>query len=230
MEPLPLEANRANDRFQTMDTESVAIDPASRQLWVGFEDGLAICRFSPNFEQVQGCVRPKAMAQWSPRQSIESLVRFGDGRFLAIEEGTTGAGGRHDVLLWAGDPVDRRTPEPVHLSYQAPAGFAPTDALWLGGDRLLVLNRRLSLFEGFTAKLVMVRLPRLAAGAVLRGEVITDFRSPGPVDNLEAMALGKEASGPALWIASDNNHLFFQKTLLYRFSIPSDWVSDRPAP
>jgi hypothetical protein len=231
MTPLPLARRERREDWQAFDSESLARDPRTGRLWVGFEDGPAICRYSAGFERLEGCVEPPEMLGWGKRRSIESLVRLSDGRFLAIEEGRTGAGGRHDVLLWSGDPVDGRTGAPVHLSYEGPSGFAPTDALWLGGDRLLVLNRKLSLLgRGFTAKLELVRLPKLAAGVVLRGETITNFDSAGPVDNLEALALARETSGPVLWIASDDNHMLFQRSLLYRFSLPNAWVSDKPAP
>jgi hypothetical protein len=230
MAPLPLRRGKHGGHLSPTDSESLATDPATGRHWIGFEDAQAICRYSADFAIAEACVVPKAMSEWSTRRSIESLVRFSDGRFLAIEEGSSGASGRHDVLLWAGDPVEKGTPPPVHLSFAAPEGFSPTEALWLGGDRLLVLTRRLSLFEGFTAKLVLVRLPKLKAGTVLRGEVIADFRRPGPVDNLEAMALARESIGPVLWVASDDNHLFLQRTLLYRFLLPADWVSSQPAP
>lgn len=212
------------------DSESMTRDPVSGKIWVGFEHLQRICRYAPDFARIERCAEPPAMQDWPPKGGIESLVRFSDGRFLAIEEDGTANWGVHDVLLWAGDPVEPKTPPPVHLRYVAPTGYWPTDALWLGGDRLLVLNRRMTLAQGFTAKLVMVRLPRLVAGAVLRGTLVTDFRGPGPVDNLEALALGRDASGPVLWVASDDNHAFFERSLLYKFTIPRDWVSDAPAP
>jgi hypothetical protein len=213
------------------DSESMQRDPASGRIWVGFELLQRICRYAPDFAALEGCVTPPAMQDWPVTGSIESLVRFGDGRFLAISERGAGIGGTRDVLLWQGDPVDPRTPAPVHLGYRPPTGYQPTDALWLGGDRLLVLNRRATVAHGFTARLSLVRLPRLAAGAVLTGEVIATFAPPGLADNFEVLALSRDAQGkPLLWVASDDNHLFFQRTLLLRFALPQDWVSERAAP
>ncbi len=67
-----------------------------------------------------------------------------------------------------------------------------------GGDRLLVLNRRLTVFGWFTARLALVRLPGPAEGAVLRGATVATFDRPGPVDNMEALALTREGgrAGP----------------------------------
>lgn len=218
-----------NPRRQN-DNESMARDPATGRVWAGFEVTNRICRYAPGFARVEGCVQPAAMQAWPEQGGAESLARLGDGRFLAIGERANAPGGGYDVLLWAGDPVDPRTPEPVHMRYVAPTGYRPTDALWLGGDRLLVLTRRMTVADWFTARLTLVRLPKLKEGAVLRGEVIASFERPGPSDNLEALALSHGKDGPMLWVASDDNHLVLQRSLLFKFALPRDWVSDRPAP
>lgn len=212
------------------DSESMQRDPQTGRIWVGFELLQRICRYAPGFKALEGCVAPPEMARWPETGSIESLVRFGDGRFMAIAEMGLGIQNAHDVLLWQGDPVDPATPPPVRLGYRPPTGYRPTDALWLGGDRLLVLNRRLTLADGFTARLSLVRLPRLEAGAILTGEVIATFAPPGLADNFEALALSREDGRPVLWVASDDNHFFLQRSLLLRFELPADWVSDEPAP
>ncbi|MBO9580651.1 MAG: esterase-like activity of phytase family protein [Sphingobium sp.] len=229
MAALPRMALAGEHRRQN-DNESMARDPVTGTVWAGFEVTNRICRYSPDLARVTGCVQPEAMRDWPEQGGAESLARLGDGRFLAIGELAYAPGGGHDVVLWAGDPVDPRTPPPVHMRYIAPTGYRPTDALWLGGDRLLVLTRRMTVFDWFTAKLTLVRLPKLEAGAVLKGEVIASFERPGPADNLEALALGHEKAGPVLWIASDDNHLVLQRSLLFKFALPRDWVSDARAP
>jgi len=225
VQPLPRpDAERDVPRWR-WDSESMTRDPASGRIWVGFEHFQAICRYAPGFARREGCVRPAAVQRWPLTGSLESLVRFRDGRFLAISEMGRGVGGAHDVLLWRGDPVDPATPPPVHLGYRPPPGFRPTDAVWLGGDRMLVLNRRLTLAEGFTARLALVRLPPLEAGVQLQAEVIASFAPPGLADNFEALALARDGEGrPILWMASDNNHLFLQRSLLLGFALPDGWV------
>lgn len=217
-----------NPRRQN-DNESMTRDPATGRVWAGFEVTNRICRYAPGFARVEGCVQPAAMRRWPEQGGAESLARLGDGRFLAIGERANAPGGGFEVLLWAGDPVDPHTPPPVRMRYVAPTGYRPTDALWLGGDRLLVLTRRMTVADWFTARLTLVHLPKLEEGAVLRGEVIASFERPGPADNLEALALSHEREGPMLWIASDDNHLFLQRSLLFKFALPRDWVSDAPA-
>lgn len=212
------------------DSESMTRDPRTGRIWVGFEGMQRICRYAPDLARRERCGTSDAFRDWPKEGGLESLVRFADGRFLALGERANAPSGGYDVLLWQGDPAEADTPPPVHLSYRAPVGYRPTDAIWLGGDRLLVLNRRFTVFDGFTARLTLVRLPPLEEGVVLRGAVVAAFERPGSVDNLEALALGGDADGPVLWIASDDNHLSVQRTLLYRFALPPAWLSEAPAP
>lgn len=208
-----------------MDSESMAHDPVSGRYWVGFEHLQRICRYSPGFSALEGCVAPAEMKKWPSTGSIESLVRLGDGRFLAIAEMAKNRSGAFQVLLWSGDPVEAGTSSSIRLGYRAPAGYRPTDALWLGGDRLLVLSRRLTAAHGFTARLSLVRLPSLEAGVELNGVEIARFEHPAPADNYEALALGWEDGKPVLWVASDDNRFSFQRTLLLRFTLPPEWAA-----
>lgn len=228
--PLPrFTSEQERPRWQ-WDSESMQHDPVTGRFWVGFESLQRICRYSADFVRVEGCVTPLEMQDWPATGGIESMVRFGDGRFLAISELKAGADGGLEALLWQGDPINAGTPAPVRLSYRPPTGYKPTDAVWLGGDKMLVLNRRLTLAEGFTAKLVLVRLPKLQAGAVLSGEVVATMAPPGLADNFEALALGRDEGRPVLWIASDDNQLSIQRSLMLRFDLPASWLSEAPAP
>jgi len=229
--PLPRRPDQMDWPSWRWDSESMTRDPVSGKIWVGFELLQMICRYAPDFAKREGCFSPPESWKWPPTGSFESLVRFPDGRFLVISEMGMGPHGGHDVLLFPGDPAIWPGVRAAHLGYRPPTGYRPTDALWLGGDRLLVLNRRLTLAEGFTAVLTLVRLPPLHEGAILRGEVIATFAPPALADNFEALALSRDAQGhPQLWVESDDNHLFLERSLLLRFALPPDWVSDRPAP
>jgi len=227
---LPRLPEQIKERHRLQDTESMTRDPVSGRIWTGFEQVQRICRYAPGFASIEACAYPPAMQDWPKDFGAESLVRLGDGRFLTIGERAFVGGGGHEVLLWSGDPTELDTPPPAHLSYIAPTGYMPTDAVWLGGDRLLVLTRRMTIADWFTAKLTLVRLPKLRQGAVMKGEVIASFEPPAPVDNMEGLAVTREKDGPMLWIVSDDNHLALQRTLLFKFALPRDWVSDAPAP
>lgn len=207
------------------DTESLAYDPATARTWVGFELTGKICRYAPGFRRVERCHIPKPMADWPATFGAESLTRLSGGRFLAIaEDEETRAGGK-EALLFTGDPTDPATPPPVRFSYVPPEGYLPTDVVSLGGERLLVLNRRVTLLDLFTAKLSLVDIAGVTDGAVRRGRVVATFQRPLLHDNFEALALSWEGGRPVLWMASDDNHMVFQRTLLLKFGLPPHWVS-----
>ncbi|MFT3965929.1 MAG: esterase-like activity of phytase family protein [Sphingobium sp.] len=210
-----------------LDTESMAHDPATGQRWVGIESDNMICRYSRGFGRAERCARSAAQARWPSRTGMESLARLMDGRFLAIAEEAPGPQGRgHDVLLFAGDPAGAATPPPLRLSYVAPQGYRPTDAVAISGDTLLVLNRRLTLADMFTGVLMLVDIGDLHAGAVLRGREVARLAAPAPHDNFEGLAMSREGGRPILWVASDDNNLFFQRSLLLKFAMPDTWFRD----
>jgi len=221
--PLPVFRRELGEPKWKWDSESMTADPATGKLWVGFELIHRICRYSSDFARIEGCASPWAMRDWPATTGMESLQRLPDGRFLGIAEAAVGPHGATDVLLFRGDPVDPATPPPAHLAYRPPEGFEPSDALWLGNGRMLVLNLRLSL-SGFTALLTLVDLGRLGEGKVLTGTVVASLVPPVAHDNFEVLALGSDHGRPVLWVASDDNHYFFQRSLLLKFALPPQWV------
>ncbi|MEC3950326.1 esterase-like activity of phytase family protein [Sphingobium sp. HWE2-09] len=218
--PLPV---RAQDRYRpwwAWDSESMTRDPATGRYWVGFELQQAICRYAPGFSRVEACRTWPEIVAWPKTGSIESLARLPDGRFLAIGEMGMTADGRHDTLLFAGDPADTSTPAPIHLRYTPPRGYRPTDAVALDDRHLLVLNRRLTVEQLFTATIAIVDLPeRLVPGAELKARTLARLAPPLLADNFEGIALSREGDRTIIWIISDDNHEFFQRTLLLKFGL-----------
>jgi hypothetical protein len=223
LQPLPIFPDEIGEPKWRWDTESMAVDPTSGKVWVGFEAKARICRYSAGFAHVEHCAKPSEMLAWPSATGLESLARLPDGRFLGIAEEHPGPAGGHEVLLWAGDPVSPATPHPARLTYRAPEGYLPTDALAIGTDRMLVLNRRVTLVDGFTAVLTLVDIGDLHPGAILESRIVARLERPVQHDNFEALTMSREHGQPILWIASDDNHLFFQRTLLLKFAMPGDW-------
>lgn len=218
--PLPIRPRDSRKPWWAWDSESLTHDPATGRYWVGFELQQMICRYSPGFARVESCRVWPEIEAWPETGSIESLTRLPDGRFLAIAEMGMTADGEHDSLLYAGDPADPGTPAPVHLRYVPPRGYRPTDAVPLDARHLLVLNRRLTLKDLFTATLAIVELPaRLRSGDRLKAQSLIRLAPPLLADNFEGLALSREGGRRILWIASDDNHEFFQRTLLLKFAL-----------
>ena len=122
------------------------------------------------------------------------------------------------MLLFDHDPADPGAP-PASLGYYPPQGYRITDAVWLAPGMLLTLNRRATIYEGFTAKLAIVDMGELAPGKLLHAQEIATLRPPLLADNFEALAVTREDNRTIIWVASDDNHKFFQRTLLLKFAL-----------
>lgn len=202
------------------DSESMAADPHFRHIWVGYELLQRVCRYTTDLRHIGKCKDWPEMQNWPETESLESMVRFPDGRFLFISEGGAGEKGGRDTLLFSGDPVEDGTPHPTRMTYIPPTGYNPTDAVWIGGNKILVLNRRATLYDGFTAIITLVDIAKMKAGAVLRSREVARLAPPVLAENFEGMTLVRQDGQRILWIVSDDNHLFFQRTLLLKFALP----------
>lgn len=207
------------------DSESMTRDPATGQIWVGFERANAIWRFTPDLAAARGHAEPAAMAGWAVNGGPEALLRLADGRFIALSEevpeGRRKAvrrSGIRDGLMFAGDPV-AAPGRGFRFGYRPPSGFSPTDMVALPNGRLLILNRRFALPWGFTAAVTSVPLRAIARGRIITGQVVARFAPPVLRDNFEGLALVRDKGGLALWIVSDDNQSVFQQTLLLKFRL-----------
>lgn len=203
-------------RKELRDTEAMVA--AQGAAWISFERQNRVQRHDRNGWRVLASARPAAMRDWPPNAGAEAMLRLADGRFLIFCEGRRGADGSTPALLFNGDPADPRTAA-VALRYRAPAGFRITDAAALPDGRLLILNRRVSWLDGIQVKLVVTARPDLRAGAVIAGREIAHFGGEVTTDNYEALSITREGGRTILWIASDDNFLAFQRTLLMKFAL-----------
>lgn len=221
--PLPLREGERGDDWRYRDSEAMTHDPESDRYWVGFELQQMICRYGPGFVRVEACRVWPQILSWPKTGSIESLARLPDGRFLAIGEMGMTRQGEHEALLFVGDPAAEDTPPPTVLRYAAPRGYRPTDAVALDDKRVIVLHRRVTLLDLFTATVAVVDIPSAPRpGTVLTPSLLARLAPPLLADNFEGMAITREAGESMLWIISDDNHESFQRTLLLKFALPKD--------
>ncbi|HET9640508.1 MAG TPA: esterase-like activity of phytase family protein [Allosphingosinicella sp.] len=195
------------------DVESLVVE--GDQAWLGYEQSNEVWRYGRRGFERRSSAAPPAMREWSDNAGPEAMVRLVDGRFLVFAEGN---GGDSEAVLFAGDPAVRGTPA-LRLRYRPPAGYRVTDAAALPDGRLILLNRRVALFEGFTARLTVAALPRLADRALITGREVAAFDGAVTRDNFEALSVTRESGRTILWIASDDNYNPFQRTLLMKFAL-----------
>ena len=146
------------------------------------------------------------------------MVRLTDGRFLIFSEGRDNDDPYSPVLLFAGDPAVAGTPVTV-LRYRRPVGYRVTDADLLADGRLILLQRRATLLEGFSARIAVADLPALRPGATIAGREIAALGAPLTVDNMEALSVAREGGRTIVRIASDDNFMPIQRTLLLEFAL-----------
>jgi hypothetical protein len=202
------------------DSESMASDPVTGQVWVGFERVNEIWRFSPDFSHAEGRAAPRAMRRWVANGGPEAMVRLRNGGFIVLAESPEGPGRPSFGLYFDRDPVE--TPQAgFRFRHRFPPGYRPTDIAELPDGRLLVLVRHFSprpdrLFE---AKLMLIDRAAIRQGALVRGTEIADFSAPTIHDNFEALVVTREGDATILWIASDDNQMFWQRSLLLKFRL-----------
>jgi hypothetical protein len=211
--PLPDTAGVAKTQ---RDTEAMAI--ADDHAWIAFERRNAVHRYRLPGWTLDASARPEAMKAWSQNSGGEAMIRLRDGRFLLFREGGSDAAGATEVILLSGDPALPGT-RATAMRYRAPPGYRITDAAELTDGRLLFLNRRVGFPEGFSVKLTMAAPPTLRAGELLQGEEIASFASPVTTDNYEALSVTREGGSTIVWIASDDNFIDLERTLLMKFAL-----------
>ena len=196
------------------DAESLAAGAGT--LWLGYEQSNSVRRVdAASFRQLAETA-PPAMSAWDENSGAEAMVRLPDGRFIVFAEGS---GGDSEALLFFGDPARGGT-QALRLRYRPPAGFRITDAALLPDGRLIFLNRRFRLFEGFSAKLTIGRLPAaVREGELLTGEPLADFTGGEQHENFEGVSATREGGRTILWIVSDDNYLSLQRTLLMKLAL-----------
>lgn len=200
-------------RKRDRDTEALTVHGG--HAWVAFERHNLVARYRRSDWRLEGFARPAAMRRWGRNSGPESLVRLADGRFLAIEEG--GGDDHSRIALFDGDPAIATT-RATAGRYRLVPGYRPTDAAQLPDGRLLILNRRAGLGR-FPAVLTVAELPDRREGATIEGRELARFARPLTTDNLEALSVAREGGRTIVRIASDDNFMGFQRSLLLEFEL-----------
>lgn len=210
------------------DSESMAIDPATGKIWVGFENSNSIWRYAPGFARYEAQVAPEAMRKWPTNGGPESMARLPDGRFLVISEeahvrGADWSGSEaerlrtREALIFAGDPTGGTAP--TRFAYEPFGRYDPSDVTALPNGDLLVLDRGFRLPFTFSARVSRVDRRDVAAGRIARGQLIATIDAPLIHDNFEGIDTTVENGATIVWIVSDDNQMFLQRTLLLKFRL-----------
>lgn len=98
--------------------------------------------------------------------------------------------------------------------------FAATDAALADDGIVYLLERRFDYLRGVALRLRRFPLSALTPGAVITGEVLMTANRLAAIDNMEGLALHRNAAGELiLTLLSDDNFSPLQRTLLLRFAL-----------
>ena len=207
------------------DSEGLALvdgDPRQGTAYVSFEGKHRIARYpftAERFGPPTGTVPLPAGAKGMvPNRGIEAmaLIRTGKlkGTILAFTEGRVDKNG--NVLGWLiGGPT------PGGILLKRIGGFDITDAASLPDGGIVLLERRFRFSEGIKMRIRRIAASEIKRGAVMQGEVLLEADDSLNIDNMEAIAAHRAASGETvLTIMSDDNFSALQRTLIMQFTLP----------
>ena len=200
------------------DTESLVYDVDTGRYWTGLEVRNAIARYASSFARLEKLAEPAAMQDWPGNGGAEAMVKLSDGRFLVFSEEGYGPDNSTAALMFSGDPTDPAVRVQA-FGYRPPQGYRVTDAALLPDGRVILTNRRFTILEGFSAAITVADPGDIRPGKPWQGEEIARLKSPLTVDNMEGVSVTQEDGDTIVWLVSDDNFLWFQKTLLLKFRL-----------
>ncbi len=200
------------------DSESMVVR-ADGSVLIGFERYNAIWRYSADFARGEASAQPASMRGWWSNSGAEAMAALPDGSVVVFSEHHADRGQPgYSGLRFDGDPT--RPGVGWHrFHYIADKGFSVTDAVALDDGRLLVLLRRFNLRTRFTGRLQVVDSRLIRPGAVVTGRTIASFEGDVIHDNFEGLSVTREGGRTIVWIASDDNQLLLQRSLLLKFAL-----------
>jgi hypothetical protein len=172
---------------------------------------------NPFAARPQEILYPPILGRAHPNQGVETLVRLGDGRLVAIAEGfPLGTG---DLLGWVRQDDRPATPW-REFRYRRNLLFRPTGAAVLPDGDMLLVERRFTWAGGFAARLATLPASAIRPGAVLEAKRLAEFDASPLAENFEGVAARRDVAGRTLiYMVSDDNFNFLQRTLLVMFEL-----------
>lgn len=200
------------------DSDAEALSEDGSGGWVvAFEQQHRLMRFGEGHARIGEIAMPRAAGRLPGNSGIEALARLPGSQFLMLSEYPVTS---HVHQGWLGGSDGGW----LELSYVTEAIFAPTDAASLPTGDVLVLERAFHPLGGWGARVVHVEPGQLAAGTAIRGRPLATLRAPLTVDNFEGLAARPVPGHVRIYMLSDNNFNFLQRTLLLTF----DWPQGQP--
>lgn len=208
------------------DSEGLALasgDTRTGKAFVSFERKHRILRYPFTAKSFgppdRAVVLPKEARAMSGNHGFEAiaLIRAGrlKGTIAAFSERLKDRNGNLKGWLIGG-------PRPGAITVRRIGGFDITDAAGLPDGGIVLLERRFRYAEGIKMRIRRISPDELKRGALIEGEVLLEARDNLNIDNMEAIAVHRSASGETiLTLMSDDNFSPLQRSLIMQFAMPA---------
>lgn len=211
--------------WRERDSETLAMLSGGR-LAVGFEGTPRIWIYppskSPFARRPTALAVPEGLRFASRNAGLEALAALAGGGLLALAEDMA-APAPHGYGAHAG--WLRAKGRWTALAYDRVGVYRPTGAARLppetkhAGD-VVVIERALYLFAGFSIRVMLMPAHAIKAGARLRPNHLATLAAPLTVDNFEGVAARRGPKGETLiYLVSDDNFRAGQRTYLMMFRL-----------
>jgi hypothetical protein len=206
------------------DAESMAMLPDGSML-VGFERRHRILRYPAGDARRGGGLAavptafpvPAGLLNAPGNSGLEAMTVLPDGRLFLLTEGHAVVPGT--AAGWIGD-LHGGTPRWHAFHYALAGSFRPTAAAALPDGDIVLLERTVGLPGGWRIRVMRLRAASLRPDAVVHAEELARLATPWITENLEGIAARRNAAGETLlWLVSDDNFMFLQRTVLLHFAL-----------
>ncbi len=138
------------------------------------------------------------------------------GSILSISELSMNGDGNHRAFISGPDGV-------IEFAVRHSDDYAITDADFLPGGDLVLLERRFGLNVAPGMRLRRIDATAIGGGQTVDGKVLMEAGLAYRIDNMEGLDISTDGEGQVfLTLISDDNFMYFQRTLLLEFKYPGE--------
>lgn len=189
------------------DSEGLAI-ARDGTAYVSFEGVARVLRYDSLSGTARNLPTPDAFKRFPLNASLEALAIARDGTLYTLPEDVRDSG---DFPVWR----FRKGKWDQPFAVPRLGTFLPVSADFGPDGRLYILERQFRGVLGFASR---VRRFEIRDARLHGGEVLVETR-PGQHDNLEGLAVWRDAGGIRLTLIADDNFRFFQTTEIVEYRI-----------
>jgi hypothetical protein len=208
------------------DAEGLALaggDAQNGKAFVSFERDHRIMRYPFTARSFgppdRAVVLPKDAKRMSSNRGLEAiaLIRTGKMKGTVVAFAERLKDKNENLRGWL---IGGRKPGAITL--RRIAGFDITDAADLPDGGIVLLERRFRYSEGVKMRIRRISPAELKPGTLIEGEVLLEAADNLNIDNMEAIAVHRSASGETiLTLMSDDNFSPLQRSLIMQFAMPA---------